>query len=227
MEEKIVLEIFAKRLSELIKNNRTDVVELATKLGLKSKSTIYRYMNAQMEPKIPTLKMIADIYNVNPIWLMGYDVPMKLKNIKSNSAIVFVYGKIPAGIPMECIEDIIDTEEISADMLKGGKQYFGLKVNGHSMENTYLDGDIIILEKVENCESGDDCVVMVNGNEGTFKKVIKDEHSKTIRLQPINTTLGEDGKPLFEPIIYTEEEIEKLPVKIIGKVVELRRKFKR
>ena len=158
---------------------------------------------------------------------MLFRSPMKLKNINSNSAVVFVYGKIPAGIPMECIEDIIGTEEISADMLKGGKQYFGLKVNGHSMESTYLDGDIIILEKVENCESGDDCVVMVNGNEGTFKKVIKDEHSKTIRLQPINTTLGEDGKPLFEPIIYTEEEIEKLPVKIIGKVVELRRKFKR
>ena len=48
-----------------------------------------------------------------------------------NSAIVFVYGTIPAGIPMECIEDIIDTEEISADMLKGDKQFFGLKVNGH------------------------------------------------------------------------------------------------
>lgn len=40
------------------------------------------------------------------------------------SAIVFVYGTIPAGIPIECIEDIIDTEEISRDMLKGGKQYF-------------------------------------------------------------------------------------------------------
>lgn len=61
---------------------------------------------------------------------------------------------------------------------------------------------------------------------GTFKKVIKDLNSKTIRLQPINTSLGEDGKPLFEPITYTEEQIESLPVKIIGKVVELRRKNK-
>lgn len=146
------------------------------------------------------------------------------KEVSSNSAIVFVYGTIPAGIPMECIEDVIDTEEISADLLKGEKQYFGLRIKGNSMFPDYLDGDTIILEKVEDCESGQDCVVMVNGNDGTFKKVIKDEENQTIRLQPINTSLGDDGKPLFEPITYTKEQIESLPVKIIGRVVELRRK---
>lgn len=84
---------------------------------------------------------------------------------QTNSAEVFVYGSIPAGVPMECIEDIIDTEEISTDMLKGGKQYFGLKVKGNSMYPEYLDGDVLILEKVDDCESGQDCVVMVNGND--------------------------------------------------------------
>lgn len=86
-------------------------------------------------------------------------------NSSPSSAVVFVYGTIPAGIPMECIEDIIDTEEIPSDMLKGGKQYFGLKIKGDSMEPDYLDGDVIILQKQDDCENGDDCVVMVNGNE--------------------------------------------------------------
>lgn len=45
----------------------------------------------------------------------------------TSSATVFVYGVIPAGTPIECIENIIDTEEIPAEMLKGGKQFFGLK----------------------------------------------------------------------------------------------------
>lgn len=80
----------------------------------------------------------------------------------SSSAVVLIYGTIPAGIPMECIEDIIDTEEISADMLKGDKQYFGLKIKGDSMEPDYLDGDIIIFQKQDDCENGDDAVVMVN-----------------------------------------------------------------
>ncbi len=118
------------------------------------------------------------------------------------------------GIPMECIEDIIDTEEISADMLKGGKQYFGLKVKGNSMEPEYLDGDTLILEKVEDCESGQDAVVMVNGDAGTFKRVFKSENG--IILQPLNSA--------YAPMPYTNEDIINKPIKIIGKVIELRRK---
>ena len=132
----------------------------------------------------------------------------------SSSAIVMVYGTIPAGIPMECIEDVLDTEEISSDMLKGGKQYFGLKIKGNSMYPEYLDGDTIILEKVENCENGQDCVVMVNGNDGTFKRVFKNENG--IILQPLNNE--------FQPMVYSNEQIKNLPVRVIGKVVELRRK---
>lgn len=78
----------------------------------------------------------------------------------------------------------------------------------------YLDGDTLILEKVEDCESGQDCVVMVNGQDGTFKRVFKNENG--IILQPLN--------PTFSPMVYSNEDIEKLPIKIIGKVVELRRK---
>lgn len=135
-------------------------------------------------------------------------------NSSPSSAVVFIYGTIPAGIPMECIEDIIDTEEIPSDMLKGGKQYFGLKIKGNSMYPEYLDGDTIILEKVNNCENGQDCIVMVNGNDGTFKRVFKNENG--IILQPLNNE--------FQPMVYSNEQIKNLPVRVIGKVVELRRK---
>ena len=82
------------------------------------------------------------------------------------------------------------------------------------MNPDYLDGDTIILEKVEDCESGEDCVVMVNGNDGTFKRVIKSENG--IILQSLNSS--------YSPMIYSNKQIETLPIKIIGKVVELRRK---
>lgn len=177
--------------------------------------------NGSRKPSPLTLKELAKIYNLDYIDLYekaGYlDLAEKerlgTKN-PSSSAVVFVYGTIPAGIPMECIEDIIDTEEISADMLKGDKQYFGLKIKGNSMFPDYLDGDTIILEKTDDCESGDECCVMVNGADGTFKKVIKNENG--IILQPLNSE--------YQPMFYTNEQIKLLPVKIIGKVVELRRK---
>ena len=71
MNEEIILEKFAERFSELIKNSSIDVPKLAQLLGIKSKSTIYRYMNAEMAPKISTIKYASEIFNVNPTWLIG------------------------------------------------------------------------------------------------------------------------------------------------------------
>lgn len=75
MNEDIILEKFAERFSDLIKNSDLEITQLANMLGIKSKSTIYRYMNAEMAPKVPTVKYASEIFNVNPLWLMGYDVP--------------------------------------------------------------------------------------------------------------------------------------------------------
>lgn len=77
MKEKIILEKFAERFTELVKNGSIDIPKLAEMLGLKSNSTIYRYMNGEMTPKLPMVKYASEIYNVNPAWLMGYDVPME------------------------------------------------------------------------------------------------------------------------------------------------------
>lgn len=175
--------------------------------------------NKPISPTLDTVKYVSKGMNISIeeiLRLLDDEQEFKIKEDapKYNQAVVLVYGTIPAGIPMEMIEDIIDTEEIDANMLKGGKQYFGLKIKGNSMYPEYLDGDIIILEKVDDCESGQDCVVMVNGNDGTFKRVFKNETG--VILQPLNSE--------FQPMIYTNEQIEKLPVKVIGKVVELRRK---
>ena len=165
-----------------------------------------------------SVEEILKVLDKQQEFVVNQDLPSNHKDNKRNDfAIVFVYGTIPAGIPMECIEDIIDTEEISADMLKGGKQYFGLKIKGDSMEPEYLDGDVIILQKQDDCENGDDCVVMVNGNDGTFKRVFKNENG--IILQPLNNK--------YQPMIYSNKQIENLPVKILGVFEELRRKKRR
>lgn len=217
-----LIDTFANRLNTAIRINNIKPVELSEKTGI-DKSKISSYMSGRYKAKQDGIYLLAKTLNVSEAWLMGLDVPMKReidKNIQvinkqnNTSSIVIIYGTIPAGVPMECIEDIIDTEEISADMLKGGKQYFGLKIKGDSMYPEYLDNDTIILERVDDCESGDDCVVMVNGNDGTFKRIFKNENG--IILQPLNNN--------YQPMIYTNEQIESLPIRVIGKVVELRRK---
>ena len=213
-----IVETFQNRLKVAMQLRNIKQVDLVEKTGL-DKTLINKYLSGISNARQQKLTLLADALNVNEVWLMGYDVPIQRDltegtTLATRSAVVFVYGIIPAGIPMECIEDVIDTEEISTDMLKGGKQYFGLKIKGNSMAPEYLDGDTIILEKVDDCESGQDCVVMVNGNDGTFKRVFKNETG--IILQPLN--------PEFQPLIYTNDQIKTLPVRVIGKVVELRRK---
>ena len=216
-------ENFADRLKKAMELRNMKASELSERAQI-PKSAISQYLSGLYEAKQKSIFKLAKILNVSEGWLMGLDVPMERnfnniqKNKKtSNSAVVFIYGSIPAGVPMECIEDIIDTEEIPADMLRGGKQYFGLKVKGNSMEPEYLDGDTLILEKADDCESGDDCVVMVNGNDGTFKRVIKNENG--IILQPLNSE--------YYPMVFTNEQIENLPVRVIGIVEEIRRKKRR
>lgn len=141
-------------------------------------------------------------------------------NITDKSELVYkkipVLGSIPAGIPIELIEDILDYEDISEEMLKGGKEYFALKVKGSSMWPKYLDGDTIIVLKQDDCESGQDAIVMVNGNDGTFKRVIKKDNG--ITLEPIN-------QQEYNSVSYSNEDIEKLPIKILGVVKEIRRKI--
>lgn len=179
-----------------------------------------------INPSLNILKACADTMNI--------DLDILLKKLEDNqliyldeekyqkqfasspsSTIVFVYGTIPAGVPMECIEDIIDTEEIPTNMLKGGKQFFGLKIKGNSMFPTYLDNDTVIFEKADVCENGQDCVVMVNGNDGTFKRVIT--NGTGIILQPLN--------PEYEPMAFSSEQIANLPIRIIGIAREIRRKL--
>lgn len=124
-----------------------------------------------------------------------------------------VLGSIPAGIPMEMIEDIVDWEDISEEMLKGGKQYFALKIKGDSMFPEYLNDDVIIVLKQDNCESGQDCVVAVNGDDATFKRVFKTGNG--ITLQPLNNS--------YMPIFYSNDDILNKPVKILGVVKQIRR----
>ena len=129
-----------------------------------------------------------------------------------------VLGSVPSGIPIGAIEDILDWEEIPASMCSGDREYFALQVQGDSMWPDYLTGDVVIIRKTPCCESGDDCVVYINGYDATLKQV----------------KLGEDGSlsiiprnPNYPPKTYTAKEVQNLPVSIAGVVVELRRKVGR
>lgn len=155
------------------------------------------------------LQALARLYNVSMDYLLSNG------DIEGNKVFrVAVLGSIPAGIPVDAIEDIIDFEEISREDAMSG-EFFGLKVKGDSMSPRISHNDVVIIRKQDDAENGDICAVMVNGYEATLKQIKKSESGLT--LIPFNNS--------YSPMFYSNEEIETLPVRIIGKVVELRAKF--
>lgn len=125
-----------------------------------------------------------------------------------------VLGNVAAGIPIEAIENVIDYEEISEELAHTG-DFFALKIKGDSMEPRICDGDVVIVRKQDYAESGDLVIVLVNGDSATCKKLAK--YPSGIRLIPFNQA--------YEPLFYSNEEIENKPVRIIGRVVENRQKY--
>lgn len=208
----------ADRIKEglLMRNmKQADLVKL-TGIG---KSSISTYLSGEYEPKQKNIYKIAKALNVSESWLLGYDVPpereeLLIAQFDRNVVKIPVFPAVPAGTPIEALNDIIDWEEIPAKWLAGGKEYFGVVVKGNSMYPYYMEGDIVIVCKQPVCECGDDCIVYVNGYEATLKQV-KLHEDGSMTLQPLN--------PEYAPRTYTPEEISSLPVMICGVVKELRR----
>lgn len=163
-------------------------------------------------PSPPILLKLSELYGVTTDYLLGND-----NKPADGVRRIPVLGFIPAGIPVEAVEEILDWEEIPPEWTSGGREYFGLKVKGDSMYPKYLDGDTVILRKQRTCDNGDDCAVMVNGDDSTLKQVRLHEDG-SIELRPLN--------PSYPPRTFSPQEILKLPVSIAGVVVELRRKIK-
>lgn len=187
-------------------------VDFADKLNI-SKQTLYKYEN-NIITNIPSDKIeaMAIIGNVSPAYIMGWEDPEPPSDTKG--VVINVLGRVAAGIPIEAIEDIIDTEEITEKLAKTGT-FFGLQLHGNSMEPRMCDGDVVIVRQQEDAESGDIIIASVNGSDATCKRLRK--YKDGIELISNN--------PSYEPMFFSNEEIENKPVRIIGKVVELRGKF--
>lgn len=158
------------------------------------------------------MQKIASFFDVSVDYLCGISqVP---NPAKPGSVRIPVLGNVAAGIPIEAITDIVDYEEIDAALAKTG-DFFGLRIKGASMEPRMREGDVVIVRKQDTAESGETVVVLVNGDSATVKKIKYGPDG--IALLPTN--------PSFEPIFYSPAEVESLPVRVIGKVVELRAKY--
>ncbi len=197
--------IFSKNLNYYIEKSQKTAIEV-------SPQTFNTWCQGIAIPRMGKVQRLADYFNIGKSDLI--DDKLTAISSTSHAVIINVLGRVAAGIPIEAIEDIIDTEEITEEMAKTGT-FFGLQIHGDSMEPRIMDGDVVIVRKQDDAESGDIVIATVNGDEATCKRLRK--YRDGIELIANN--------PTYKPLFYTNEEIINKPVRIIGRVVELRAKF--
>lgn len=205
-----------KPVKDIIKSKRLELgmtmKELAEKVGV-SEGTISRWESGEIaNMRRNVIVSLAKALNTTPAVLMGWTEP---DPNEARGVRIPVLGRVVAGIPLEAITDIIDYEEIPAQMAKSGT-YFALQVKGRSMEPTLHEGDVVIVRQQPEVENGEIAIVLINGDEATVKEV---------KESPEGLTLIGHNVAIYSPHFYNRKEIEELPIQILGKVVELRRKF--
>lgn len=179
--------------------------DLALKAGL-SKNAITEYIRCRSYPSPAAMQHMADA--------LGILISDLRESREGKKTIIPVLGTVPAGIPIEAVQDIVDYEEITAAMARSG-DHFALRIRGDSMEPRIKEGDVVIVRKQDTVENGQVAIVMINGDDATVKKFYRNESGVSL--------IGYN--PSFVPMFYTPEQVNSLPVRVIGRVVELRAKF--
>lgn len=189
-------------LSELLKNYKDTLhitnEELANRIGV-SQMTIYRWLSGEV-------KRIQDEPANKISELLGFDI---IPIIKGQLPILKkpILGIAKAGYNLFLEDNYLGSEGVTLDEYQKG-DYF-LQVTGDSMIGSgILDGSLVYVKKTTEIKSKDIAVVQV-GDEVTIKKVIV--KSDMLILEASN--------PSVESRYLSKNEIDQLPVRILGKVL--------
>ena len=201
---------FADRIKEIREGYNLSQAQLAIKLSV-SPSTVAHWELGDRNPTIEMLNKIVDKFDVTLDYLVGKTtVPNGevITKLNAMSATVPVYGRIPAGLPFEAIEDRLDDVYIPDFLLKKKDRLFGLVIEGDSMSKILPNGSIGVFLKQDTLENGEIGAILVNGYDATVKKFYR--LTDSVLLEPVS--YNEEHKPI---IIKDNSD----PVSILGKLV--------
>lgn len=200
-----------EKIKLLRKQKKISQEKLAALTGYSDRSSIAKIEQGKVDLSETKIKIFANALGTTPAYLLGWED----ENITSTSALkIPVLGNVAAGIPISAVEDILDYEEVPMSWQSQG-EFFALRIKGDSMENDINDGDTVIVKQQSDANSGDTVIALVNGDDATCKRLQKLDNG--IMLVSNNSK--------YPPMYFSQEEIVSKPVVIIGKVIELRRKF--
>lgn len=208
-------------IGERIKMLRTQqgltLEEVGTRVGV-GKSTVRKWESGQIaNMRRDKIALLAKALNVTPTYLMGWkEEPAPARPVVPDAIpytpmpLVRVAGAVRCGPGGLAIEEDLGYER--ADV-PSPKDYIYLRATGDSMAPQICEGDLALVHLQPDVESGELAVVVIDGEEGMLKRVIKREGA--LILQSFNASV--------EPRIVVGEALN--DVAIVGKVVQTVRKW--
>lgn len=171
---------------------------IASQLGV-NRSTVTRWLKG--DTKVTNPEVIEKLS-----FILGVDVESLINSEERYEKPVL--GEVKAGYDLLIDENFEGYEQVTQDDYYRGD--FFLRVVGDSMSGAHIhDGDLLYVKKCNDVPSGTIAVVLINRCEVTVKKVVKKE--ELLILEPAN--------PSVDIRYYSQEEVESLPVEIIGKAL--------
>jgi repressor LexA len=137
-----------------------------------------------------------------------------LENANDDDLIeIQILGRVAAGVPLLAEEHVIDTVRIDRGLVKGGREIFGLRVQGDSMiEAGIFSGDYIFVKNQPTASRGDIVVALI-GDEATVKYYFPEKDH--VRFQPANKTMA----PIYV------RSVDFRPTMLLGVVVSVFRRL--
>ena len=207
-DEKLA-KLIGRNISNLLLKRGKSQKDLCDNLGF-SPASVSSWVNGTRIPKEGNIVLMASYLDCSVD-----DIVLDPKEAhRKRSFSIPVYARVGAGPPLEASEEIIDREEISERMASLGS-FYGLHISGDSMEPRIVRGDVVIVRKQDTADDGDIVIAIVNQNDAVCKRLKK--YKGGIALVSNN--------PMYEPMYFTITDTQDIPVRIIGKVVELRGKL--
>ncbi len=208
----------ARRLAIALSTANIRQQDLADASGV-NKASISQYLSGSHAPSNISSGKMAKVLGVSPLWLMGFEVPMKdtpspslPSSMPLGSYKIPVIATVAAGKPIFTEDSILEYIDYPKD---GNGQVFAMYIQGDSMEPKIHNGDLVIVDQSAAYGDGDIVVVSINGYEGCCKRI--KTYKDSIALISLNSA--------YEPLYFSKEECQELPVRIIGRVVESRSRF--
>lgn len=202
-----VRDYFVDNLKKLMIINGKSQSDLVVDLNFRQ-NTVSNWMNGKMYPRAEAIQKLSEYFGVSISDLIGENKG----GISSGVVRVNVYNKITSrGVTMK---DVVGFIDVPSRMTKQG-DLIALRVKGDAMTPKIDDDDIVIIQLQKTAETGDIVVFTIGDDDAIIRKFIFNDYGMTF--------IALNSK--HEPMFFSKTEIGFLNVKIIGKVIESRRKF--